>query len=275
MDSPIANLDSRMTSASATASGTDGAATKQVTGQYLYDRFVTTVNEDVTKMGIVRDLVTRVDIASFKSAVKDMIGIAQASVKAAPEAQKVVFEGRLKTAMNQRNMMTLAFGAIKFASDELAKLGYTDQTGIEPMRVLAKRALDNKKVRWDGSPVLNDELRAKRDRERARKAELKAMADLMTESVRGDDESIVAYQTRIAEKVQERLDTANREKTESSLIKQAANLIKVHGADSARLIAEKVLYLLQHTDEMPADGADSDDSDNEEVEENGEVVDAV
>ncbi len=194
-NSPIADL------ASHTDEATVRAATQPApvnfSGQYLYDRFVANDGEELTKLGIVRTMVAQLDTMSFKHAMSAFIEVATGFVENAktPELKRAA-EARLKTARNHQTVMRAAYGALKFAMPELLACGYDERTtGYQVMRVIAKQALEDRKLKWDGSPASTPQER--QDRE-ANKAEAQAFLTAKSQSPRLPDETTGAYYERLA-----------------------------------------------------------------------------
>ena len=152
----------------------------RMTGQYLYDTFFAD-KADQTKMDIVRWAVANVDVAGFKSALRDFVEIAAKRGDA--------FK---KTAQNHQSVMRTAYGALKFAGQFLAEAGADKDTGYQAMRVIGKKALESAGVKWDGSKVV------KTDKDIALMDEAQAMrlAEIRRDNPPKADETAVAHEQR-------------------------------------------------------------------------------
>ena len=153
----------------------------RMTGQYLYDMFFAD-KADQTKMDIVRWAVANVDVAGFKSALKDFVEIAAKRGDA--------FK---KTAQNHQSVMRTAYGALKFAAQHLTEAGADNTTGYQAMRVIGKKALESAGVKWDGSKVV------KTDKDVALMDEAQAMrlAEIKRDNPAKADETAIAYEQRV------------------------------------------------------------------------------
>jgi len=216
--SVLSNLAGRTDTRTVLAPRNDSAAGSiAVTGQYLFDRFIGNDDAEVTKMGIVRQLVNQVDTQTFKKALKDMVEIATSKGEAVE-----------KTARNHQTVMRIAFGALKFAQDKLAEQGYTDRTGYQVMRVIGKKALEAKGVKWDGSKVLNTE---QKQMQSATKEAQKALAEVQRDNPQQIGESFGDWMARIQGAVENRLDADRKEKHYEALTKMADKIVEMAGDD--------------------------------------------
>lgn len=219
--SSIAHIEGRTTTEVATATASAGLKTgKNFTGQYLFNRFVENDKTEITKLDIVRSMVTALDIDDFKKIVNDFVGIATSyrdkAITAAkdagtydakkPSAEIQMHMARVKTAQNHQAVMRVSFGALKFASDKLEESGYNEQTGYHMMAVISRKALAEAGIKWDGTKVLsvNDQ-----QRKAQTQAEKKALDKIMDDEPRQDGESIPHYLARCAGKVADQLTKDN------------------------------------------------------------------
>lgn len=233
--SVLSNLASRTDTRTVLAPRNDSATgSVAVTGQYLFDRFIGNDDAEITKMGIVRQLVNQVDTQTFKKALKDMVDIAKEKGEAVE-----------KTARNHQTVMRIAFGALKFAQDALAAHGYTDRTGYQVMRVIGKKALEDKGLKWDGSKVLNDE---QKDMQRNTKEAQKALAEVQRDNPQQIGESFGDWMTRIQPAVENRLDADRKEKHYEMLSKVATKVAEMAGDD-----LNTVVYLLAKAGKVDID----------------------
>lgn len=168
--------------------------TARITGQYLYDLFFND-NADRTKMDIVRNAVASVEVSTFKDALKDMVGIAAKH----SDAYK-------KTAQNHQSVMRIAYGAWRFAKDQLAELGADDKTGYQAMRVLGKQALDKAGLKWDGTKAAEKVDKAVAALDAAQGMRL---AELRRDNPKGEKEEPLAYEQRIRAMLAEEMAQEN------------------------------------------------------------------
>lgn len=258
--SAIADLESRATTASirtARPAGVTTGSSTNFSGQYLYDRFVTGDKEEVTKMDIVRQMVKQLDTASFKKCIADFVGVSKGFVNNAVKADKdagtydkenpsaavVNAMARAKTAANHQTVMRIAYGAIKFAGEALAELGYKeDATGYQVMRVIGNRALEQTGIKWDGSKLESREVVVGRNEQ---KAEAKIVAEVMAANPRQPDEERAAYFARIDEAVTE-AQSAKREADHKEAI---AKIVAKFKADAGPLLEEAIDALMNGGDD--------------------------
>lgn len=213
--SAIANLESRTTSEAVRAPSGDGLKTGSKTnfsGQYLYDRFVSNDRTEVTKLNLVRQMAESMELDAFKKSIGDMVAIAtnlrDKAIEAAKEAgtydkEKPVGDvaaciARLKTAQNHQTVLRVAYGAIRFAPEQLTAQGYDENTGYQVMAVIARKALAAANLKWDGTKQL-DKTQAEKRAQSA--AEEKALSAVMKDNPRADGESMGKYLARVEKQV--------------------------------------------------------------------------
>lgn len=267
MNSPIANLESTASAASATAGGQTGNGFV-ITGQYLYDNFVQSSDSEVTRMQLVRKLVDQVDITTFKRSCDSMVKKAKEqdvekfgeSTKADPHPQP-----KTRTAMNQRTILLNAYGALKYANDTLTALGYTDKTGYNQMATLAKQALTTKGVRYDNTTPPNEDQKAAKRAAKDQKGEQDALMKTMQANPRNVGESFMDYQVRVAALAEESVNQAAAKATQEKIVSLAQKFIDTHGPLAAE-VAQMVLTVLENTENA------EDEAEHAEVEQVGEVV---
>lgn len=224
-DSVIAGLAARTTAEAANAPAATALRTgKKYTGQYLFDRFVASDKAEVTKLEIVRGMVEALPVDEFKKVVNDFVGVATGyrdnAIKAAkaagkydkenPPADIAMHMARVKTALNHQTVMRVSYGALKFCPDDLARFGYTEATGYLVMQVIARKALDAKGLKWDGTKA---DTKADDQRKASAKAEKKALDNVMSANPRGEGETMAKYVVRCSDMVADQLakDNADRE----------------------------------------------------------------
>lgn len=241
-DSPIATLAGRATPASAGAPVETALRTgPNFTGQYLFDTFVNdTLKHEASKMDIVRSMVKALDTASFKKVLADFVDIAksyhdkainaakQAGTydKDAPTAEIEQATARLKTSRNHQTVIRIAYGAYKFAPEELAAHGGDDTTGYQLMRVIGAKALADKKLNWDGSKA---EPKESREARRAQEAETKTMLEIQREHPKGEKESRTAYLDRIMKLTDTAMETKRAEATAEQIKALVAKVRELTG----------------------------------------------
>lgn len=212
----------------------------QVTGQWLYDNFITSGEEQISRMNMVRILAKQATDNDLKDALKDAIEIAHKhDIKAGvPEKER---GPKRQQAMNVRTIMQNAYGAIRRALPELEALGYNDKTGYQEMRVLAKKALDSKGIKWNGTKVPTQAEKHEAEQKAIKQARSDAMAAVMAENPRGDDESMLDYVTRIEEQANATLLVLKDE----ALDRQASKLATPIATKAERAVVERVVAKLQ------------------------------
>jgi len=185
----------------------------QLTGQWLFDNFVVSSDEQITKMTVVRNAITAIDTASFKKVTNEMVDCAKAVDKLngvpekGPDGKQ--FRGpKTQSAMNARTILQQAFGALKFAKPQLDAVGYTERTGYQDMRVLAKRALVSAGINWQGVKDLSDAEKDKRRMAKEQKVEKDILTEIMVATPRNHGENLLAYNTRIAGLAEARISQA-------------------------------------------------------------------
>lgn len=213
--SSVANLESRTTAeaARAPAAATLNTGSKtNFSGQYLYDRFVANDKTEVTKLNLVRQMASAVELADFKKSIGDMVGIAASLRDKAIETAKAagawnkdkpvgdVAEciAKHKTAQNHQTILRVAYGAIRFAPDQLAEQGYNENTGYQVMAVIARKALAAAGLKWDGTKQLTA---TQADKRAQSAAEEKALSKVMKDTPREDGESMGKYLARVEKQV--------------------------------------------------------------------------
>lgn len=256
MNSPIANLASHATSASAVAPTVGMKVGVAVTGQYLYDAFVQAGQEETTKLGLVRKLVDQCGVTEFSNALNDMVKIAREEDVAkygesSKEARKPT--PRTKTAQNHRSVLQAAFGALKFARPQLDQLGYSDRTGYQEMGIISRQALKAVGKKWDGyTPVTVEQ----REKKAATELESAAMAEVRATLPQEEGESRLAYMTRIDVHVQELVDEKKAKDRVEWINVQAVKFIEKYG-DDAPDVMNVVLDLFSDTEPVDTEAVKS------------------
>lgn len=247
--STVADLATRTTTEAARAPRLPGLrAGAPITGQYLYDRFIgDDAKADLSKMDVVRMMVP-LTVDEFKKAVGDFVAVASGKMADAEKVAKekgwdgkdetLPFEVRdarakHKTAKNHQTVMRIAYGALKFAADGLAKLGGNEQTGYQLMRELGMKALSGAGLNWDGTKAETDDQRADR---RRNDAETKAMLKVQNEHPRKPNENRAEYFARIDSLVEKEIKTIEAEAHQREVQSLAERIRKQAGDNLAEVI---------------------------------------
>lgn len=254
-DSTIAGLATKASTASATAVRAAALKTgNNFTGQYLYDRFIGDSNKaSVSMMDVVRQMVAALDVNKFKEILGDFVSVAKGyrdnAITAAKEAggydeknpsvAVASTKANYKTAQNQQTVMRIAYGAIKFANDELEKLGGSATTGFHLIRELGLKALSNKGLNWDGTKAETPEARAARA---ARKAEAEALLKVQEAHPQRDGEARAEYFTRIDKLVDKQLKEQAAEAHDAQVTDLAKRVLKL--AKDSKVDIEELLDTL-------------------------------
>lgn len=195
------------------------------TAQYLYHELMEDRGE-VSKMEMVRAMVKALDVQSFKTILADFVKLAGEKGDAAK-----------KTAQNHQTVLRLSYGAIRFAGEALSAAGYTDNTGYQVMRVMAKKALDDSGLKWDGTPKQTEAQKQDRD-------EAKLEAKVVAKYPRSPGESREDWLTRIDEKIEE-----EREAVHYDMVLKAAKEARAkYGA-----LLDEVIAVLQSGEDQKLD----------------------
>lgn len=231
---------------------TDGERPLVVTGQYLYESFVTPDNTDVSRMQKIRALVPVADALQIKGAADKMVEFARSKDLAdgLPEKETVVINGKEAerrtrgpkeaSAMNVRTAIQQVWGALKFRPEDSAVDGLTDNTGYLASQKIAKKVLDKARIDWKG-----DSLKTDADRERARmareqKAETNAKLAALKNMPRLPGEDDVAHYQRALKSAQSSIEEARREAEHKLVTGLVDALYSKHGASIALAVASEV-----------------------------------
>jgi hypothetical protein len=249
-ENPIAALPAKATTESIREAKPNKLATgNTITGQYLADRLVLNAGkEELTKMDIIRSATEQCDVGTFKKAVADFVGIFRdAFDKAKGTDEETIASARLKTAQNHQSVLRAGYGAIRFAADKLAELGYDPKTtGYQVMRVMAIQALKDKGINWTGEPVVQPEQRQQR---KAQTAQARYFTEAMAEYPQKPKEDRAEYFSRLDKIVAKRMADDEKE--------QHAKLVERFVAefrDKAGALLPEVIKALQTQarDDAPA-----------------------
>lgn len=240
--SVIASLDARTNSATVLAPRNEHVkGTDNLTGQWLYDRFIGNDQAELTKMGIVRGVLLKYDTASVKQALKEMVEIA----KAAGPAQ-------LKTAQNHQSVMRAVYGALKFAPDQLKERGIDPSgaitTGYHVMKVHATEALKARGVKWDGTRVKSEEEKKAAANTAIAQA---ATNEVMAQNPQLAGESFQDWMGRIQGAIQNRIDATSVEAKAEAVEKLADKVIAMCGPSFAEVLALLVQRQMSEAEDQP------------------------
>lgn len=205
-----------------------------VTGQYLYESFIVSDEAQITKMGIIRKLADEADALQIKGACDKMVEKAKEIDAAAGVPEKIVKDGKevvnrgpkTQTAMNARTIIQQAWGALRFARDQLNALGYDDKTGYQDMRVLAKKALDEARKTWKGDNALTQADRERKALQRQQKGIQDVIQSVQKENPMNIGESFMEYQVRVGQLAQEKAEEVRKEMDAKAVKESADRLVK-------------------------------------------------
>ena len=237
--SVVANLEQRTTTQAATA-GLDKTirtgASVNFSGQYLYDRFVNTASsEDLTKMALVRQMAGSLDFQTFKTNVAEMVKIAKERAETDKGTNMEAFSlARLKTAQNHQSVLRNVYGAMRLCADKLAESGVDETTGYHVINTIAKRVLEEAKIKWDGTKL---ESKAEKDKRNQTKQEAKILADVMGNNPKRDDESRAEYLARIDGLVEQYEAKMRDESNAERVANLVAKLKELAGEDLPAVLA--------------------------------------
>lgn len=220
-----------------------------VTGQYLYESFIVSDEAQITKMGIIRKLADEADALQIKGACDKMVEKAKEIDAAAGVPEKIVKDGKevvnrgpkTQTAMNARTIIQQAWGALRFARDQLNALGYDDKTGYQDMRVLAKKALDEARKTWKGDNALTQADRERKQALRQQKGIQAVIADVTKENPMNIGESFMEYQVRIGQLAQDRAEEVRKENDRKLVVDTMEQLVKKLDENQLFLLCGRII----------------------------------
>lgn len=222
-----------------------------LTGQYLYETFLQPSGEEVTKMQIIRGWVSanRYDALQVKGACDKMVERAKEVDAANGVPDKVMKDGKevanrgpkQQSAMNARTIIQQAWGALKFAPTKLEALGYNDRTGYQDMRVLAKRALDEAMIKWDGAHALTVADRERNALKKQTKGQMDALQTVQKDNPMLIGESLSDWNTRTMALAQSAMEQARVVQTEANVTKVVNDLSGKYDENTLYQIAEALM----------------------------------
>lgn len=182
-----------------------------VTGQYFYDQFVNNDGSG-TRMAWIRTyLVPNADPIQVKGALDECVKIAHQRDIAAGVPEKERGPKR-NTAMNVRTFVCAIYGALKFAPDCMAAMGFDETTGWLEARNMAKPALERANKVWTGHDIPSKTDREQKKLQQARKEETDAFLEATKATPRALNESFASWQSRIAAVAEKAVAGAQAEK---------------------------------------------------------------
>lgn len=251
-----------------------------VTGQYLYDNFVATDEAQITKMALIRDLATKADALQIKGAADKMVEKAKEVDSANGVPEKVMKDGKevanrgpkTQSAMNCRTIIQQAWGALKFAPEELVALGYNDKTGYQDMRVLAKKALDAKKITWKGDNALTQADRERKQLQKATKGQMDALQQVQKDNPMEVGESMADWNTRTLALAQQAMEKARAEQTELAVKSELERLTAKYDSNTLMQLAEALYHHMGLNVELSTNQADEEEESR--IQANKDEIDA-
>lgn len=235
-NSVLANLENRTTTEAATANTAENLRIGAIlTGQYLYERLIGDNKEQVSMMDMIRGWSKNVDTATVKKALKDFVELAKEKGPA-----------QLSTARSHQSNLRSIYGALRFAPDELTKEGYTEKTGYLVARAIARKALADKAIKWDGTKVKSPELK---EQEQHSKESQAAMVAVMAENPQLMTENFSQWQERLRPLVEARIADMQQAKHDEAVKVLCDALFEKH-PDLVRGIANELLTRLMAQDEV-------------------------
>jgi hypothetical protein len=243
-NSPLANLASKTDTKTATAASVSHLPTKNFTGQYFLQRFVTEKDEK-TKLEIIKAATQAVDANTLKKSLDDMVSMAgKIDMQNGIPEKEVTKRGPVyKTAANNAAVIKKVYGALRFAQDALIAHGFNDTTGYHAASLLSKKALETKEIKWTGEKAKN---KAQRDQDAFFREEARALGELKKVMPRNENESLLDYTQRLAQHVPDQIEQNRNEKLMENIDKEIERVLAM-GKDIAKAIAEAVLTQLDHT----------------------------
>ena len=254
-----------------------------VTGQYLAEQFLRADDNQLTRMGILRQLVDVADALALKGACDKMVEIArewdiQAGIPAKlpdPKGRKnkdgsmkeVANRGpRAAQAMNTRTTIQQVWGALRYARDDMNRLGFDDKTGFQTAAMMAKKALDNVSRTWKGDKQATDVDKATKALVREQKEETAVFIDVQKNTPREVGETFDEWQQRCRDKAIDKAEEIAENKKKLAVAEACADLVKRFDDNDQFLIASALLDrlgLAYDPDSKASSGEEAQQADNE------------
>lgn len=210
-----------------------------VTGQYLFDNFVKTSEEQITRMTMIRNLVGKADALAMKGAADKMVELAVALDYPEGKPKKAERGSKEQSAMNARTVILQAWGALSFAGESLRELGYTDSTGYQDMRSIAKKALDKSGLKWTGEKQLSDVEKEQERLKREAKSQMAVLQEVQKENPFDSRvETLQEWNARTFSIAQTGMEQAQAEKTAKAVQNVLDSLVEKYDQDTLFKLAE-------------------------------------
>jgi hypothetical protein len=224
-----------------------------VTGQYLYDNFVKVSEEQITRMTMIRTLIGKADALAMKGAADKMVELAVSLDYPEGKPKKAERRSKEQSAMNARTIILQAWGALTFAGEELKAIGYTETTGYQDMRTLAKKALDQAGLKWDGAKQLSDVEKEQERLKREAKSQMAVLQEVQKENPFDSRvETLQQWNARTFEIAQAGMEQAQAEKTAKAVQSVLDSLTEKYDQDTLFKLAEGLLaYIGCNVDPVP------------------------
>lgn len=223
-----------------------------VTGQYMYDQFVSSDGSG-TRMAWIRTyLVPNADPVQVKGALDECVKIAHKVDQAAGVPEKERGPKR-NTAMTVRTFVQQIYGALKFAPEQMTAMGFDETTGWMEARNMAKPALERAGKIWTGHDIPSDVQKEQVALQRANKAETTAYLDATKETPRQLNESFDSWQARIGQVARSMVTKARAEAQWEKAEKAFESLCKKHDRETLAVLS---LILMKHLKEANAGQAE-------------------
>lgn len=206
-----------------------------VTGQYLYEQFVSNDGSGTRMAWIRQYLVPNADPQQVKGATDEMVKIAHKIDMAAdiPEKEK---GPKRNTAMNVRTFVQQIYGALKFAPDQMAALGFDETTGWMESRNMAKPALERAGKIWNGLDIPSKTEKEQAALARKNKAETQAFLEATKDNPRQLNESFDSWQARIQAAAYSAVSKAHDDAMIDNAEKAFKKLVEKHDRDTLALV---------------------------------------
>jgi hypothetical protein len=206
-----------------------------VTGQYLYDQFVSNDGSG-TRMAWIRNyLVPNADPLQVKGATDEMVKIAHKTDQAAGIPEKTKGPKR-NTAMNVRTFVQAIYGALKFAPEQMRALGFDESTGWMEARNMAKPALEAANKIWNGLNIPSKTDKEQKALAAKNKGETQAFLEATKATPRQLNESFESWQSRIQLVAHAAVSKARDEASLDNAEKVFNKLCEKHDRDTLALI---------------------------------------
>lgn len=226
-----------------------------ITGQYLFDNFMGSGEENVTKMNIVRLMARQSTAEEVKKALSDMVELAhKIDVRnGVPEKER---GPKRANAMNVRSVMQNVYGALRLAPKEMTDQGYSDRTGYQDAAVMARVALKKHGVKWNGTKLPNEESKALAVVQAKNAARREAMIEAVDANPQADGEDDTAYAIRISKARDELLAKQEAEAKRIVVNKVVAGIVQKYGRGEAQAIADALILFLTSTENVSPEMVD-------------------